>query len=99
MELQRPRCSASGWRATAATSVILEHLDMDDATLVGASMGGNAIWAYVDQYGPERVRAIVIVDQTPKMLNSPDWPYGFYGYEASNAGTLFANGVPATGRG
>jgi non-heme chloroperoxidase len=78
---------------------LLDHLDLNDATLVGASMGGNAIWAYVDQYGSERARAIVIVDQTPKMLNSPDWPYGFYGYNANNAGTFFANGVPSTGRG
>ncbi len=80
-------------------SGLLEHLGLNDATLVGASMGGNAIWAYVDQYGPDRLRAIVIVDQTPKMLNSPDWPYGFYRYEASNAGTFFANGVRTTGRG
>jgi non-heme chloroperoxidase len=77
----------------------LEHLGLADATLVGASMGGNAIWAYVDQYGSDRVRAVVIVDQTPKMLNSADWPYGFYGYDADNAGTLFAAGVPETGRG
>jgi len=33
------------------------------------------------------------------MLNSSDWPYGFYGFDASNAGTLFAHGVPATGKG
>ena len=78
---------------------LLEHLGLNDATLVGASMGGNAIWAYVDQFGPDRLRAIVIADQTPKMLNSPDWPYGHYGYEASNAGTYFANGIRTTGRG
>ena len=77
----------------------LDHLELTDVTLVGASMGGNAIWAYVDQYGPERVRAVVIVDQTPKMLNSDDWSYGFYGYDADNAGTLFVAGVPETGRG
>jgi non-heme chloroperoxidase len=58
---------------------LLEHLGLNDVTLVGASMGGNAIWAYVDQFGPDRLRAIVIADQTPKMLNSPDWPYGHYG--------------------
>ena len=77
----------------------LEHLGLDEATLVGASMGGNAIWAYVDQYGPDRVTAVVIVDQTPKMLNSDDWPHGFYGFDAANAGTMFAAGVPGTGRG
>jgi len=78
---------------------LLEHLGLNDATLVGASMGGNAIWAHVNQFGPDRLRAIVIADQTPKMLNSPDWPYGHYGYEASNAGTYFANGIRTTGRG
>ena len=78
---------------------LLEHLGVIDATLVGASMGGNAIWAYLDQFGPDRVRAVVIAEQTPRMLNSPDWPFGLYGFEASNAGTFFADGVPATGRG
>ena len=39
------------------------------------------------------------VDQTPKMLNAEDWPYGFYGFAADDAGTLFAAGVPQTGRG
>jgi non-heme chloroperoxidase len=75
---------------------LLQHLGLNDATLVGASMGGNAIWAYIDQFAPDRARAIVIVDQTPKMLNSPDWPSGFYGYEPSNAGTFAAAGMIPT---
>jgi non-heme chloroperoxidase len=33
------------------------------------------------------------------MLNSPDWPHGFYRYQPSNAGTFFADGMQATGRG
>jgi pimeloyl-ACP methyl ester carboxylesterase len=41
---------------------------------------------------------VVIIDQTPKMLNSDDWPYGFYGYDQSNARTLFAESVPNPGR-
>jgi hypothetical protein len=48
----------------------------------------------MNAHNPAQGKAIVIVDQTPKMLNSPDWPYGFYGYNATNAGTFFANGVP-----
>jgi non-heme chloroperoxidase len=78
---------------------LLEHLDLEDAVVVGASMGGNSLWAYVDQFGPARLAGAVIVDQTPKMLNAPDWEYGFYGYDADNAGTLFAHGVPDNGRG
>jgi non-heme chloroperoxidase len=78
---------------------LLAHLDLDHAAVVGASMGGNTFWAYVDQFGPARLRAAVIVDQTPKMLNADGWEYGFYGYDRSNAGTLFADGVPDNGRG
>ncbi len=78
---------------------LLAHLDLDAAVVVGASMGGNTIWAYVDQFGPARLSAAVIVDQTPKMLNDDGWRYGFYGYEAHNEGTLFAEGVPDSGRG
>jgi non-heme chloroperoxidase len=77
---------------------LLDHLGLDDVMLVGASMGGNAIWAYVDQFGSSRLRGVVIVDQTPKMLNTADWPYGFYGYNVANAG-MFAEGVPPTGVG
>ena len=78
---------------------LLAHLDLEDVAVVGASMGGNTFWAYVDQFGPARLRGAVIVDQTPKMLNADGWEHGFYGYDATNAGTLFAAGVPDTGRG
>ena len=61
-------------------------------------MGGNSIWALVAQFGCAGLRDVVIVDQTPKMLNSDDWPYGFYGYDASNVDTLFASGIPDPGR-
>ena len=62
-------------------------------------MGANTLWAYVDQQGTEALAGIVCIDQTPRMLNADDWPHGFYGYDATNAGTLFAAGAPRTGRG
>ncbi len=77
---------------------LLDAIDVRSAALVGASMGGNAIWAYVDQYGTGRLSGVVIVDQTPKMLNTADWAHGFYGFDASDA-MAFARGVPPTGRG
>ena len=73
-------------------------LGLEDATLVGQSMGGNSIWALLASGRTAGIRDIVIVDQTPKMLNADDWPYGFYGYDASNVDTLFASGVPDPGR-
>lgn len=78
---------------------LLARLDLSDAVLVGASMGASTIWSFLDQFGGSRVAAVVSVDQTPKMLNTADWPHGFYGYDETNADTLFAERIPDTGRG
>lgn len=40
----------------------LDRLDLDEVVLVGWSMGAGVIWEYVDQFGTERVRAVVDVD-------------------------------------
>ena len=73
-------------------------LNLADVTVVGQSMGGNSIWAMLAAGPVPELRGIVIVDQTPKMLNTDDWPYGFYDYDASNIDTRFAEGVPDPGR-
>jgi non-heme chloroperoxidase len=78
---------------------VLTHLDLHSVALVGGSMGGNTIWAYLEQFGTERIGSIVIVDQTPKMLNSDEWKHGFYGYTEANRDTMFAAGIPSTGHG
>lgn len=57
---------------------VLDGLDINDALLVGASMGASTIWAYVDLFGTERLRGIVSIDQTPKMINEDGWDLGFY---------------------
>ncbi|WP_233255719.1 alpha/beta fold hydrolase [Naasia lichenicola] len=33
------------------------------------------------------------------MLNSADWPYGYYGYTEDNVDTFFAESIPSTGHG
>lgn len=78
---------------------VLETLDLRGAVLVGGSMGASTIWSYLAQFGADRVAAVVSVDQTPKMLNTVEWPHGFYGYDESNADTYFAEGIPQTGHG
>lgn len=77
----------------------LTQLDLGPVVLVGGSMGASTIWAYVDLFGMDGVRGIVSIDQTPKMINTEDWPYGFYGLTPETSGTFFAAGIPATGRG
>jgi non-heme chloroperoxidase len=77
---------------------LLAGLELADATIVGQSMGGNATWALLQQFGTAGIRDIVIVDQTPKMLNTAEWPYGFYDYDEANVDTYFASGIPDPGR-
>ncbi|MGK5683001.1 alpha/beta fold hydrolase [Actinoplanes sp. URMC 104] len=78
---------------------VLAALSLDDVVLVGGSMGASAIWAYYDLFGAERLRAVVTIDQTPKMVNDVSWEHGFYGLTRHNVGTFFDGGVPDTGRG
>ncbi|WP_166974155.1 alpha/beta fold hydrolase [Brevibacterium atlanticum] len=78
---------------------VLKGLDLRDALLVGGSMGGNTIWSYLAQASTDRIAGIAIVDQTPAMLNTDDWPHGFYGYDTTNVDTYFAESIPNTGHG
>lgn len=78
---------------------VLNGLDLTGAVLVGGSMGGNTIWSYIAQCGLDRLAGAVVVDQTPKMLNTADWAHGFYGYDESNRDTYFAERIPDTGKG
>ena len=78
---------------------LLDAAGLDQVVLVGGSMGASAIWAYYDLFGADRLRGIVTVDQTPKMVNDEVWPHGFYGLTRHNLGTFFEDGVPDTGHG
>jgi non-heme chloroperoxidase len=77
----------------------LTALRLEDVALVGGSMGGSTIWAYCDLFGDARLRAVVTIDQTPRIVNDESWPYGFYGVTRANVGTFFDKGIPDTGRG
>ncbi len=57
--------------------LLMESLDLRDATLVGFSMGGGEVVRYLSQYGSERVaQAVLISSVTPYMLKTGDNPDG-----------------------
>lgn len=78
---------------------LLDALGVEQAYLVGGSMGASSIWAYFDLFGYARCLGMVSVDQTPKMVNRDGWVNGFYGLTADNLGTFWDDGIPPTGRG
>ena len=51
-------------------------LDLEEAVLVGHSMGAFVAWEYIRQFGEERLAGFVNIDQPPCDSRRPDWPHG-----------------------
>jgi non-heme chloroperoxidase len=59
---------------------LLDETDVEDATLVGFSMGGGEVARYLGEYGSDRIaRAAFISAVTPFLLKRPDNPEGVDG--------------------
>ncbi len=48
---------------------LIESLDLHEVTLIGHSMGAATIFSYVNQFGCDRLKRIVVVDMSPYMRN------------------------------
>ena len=57
---------------------LLDSLDLDDVVLVGWSMGAIVSWEYVEQFGTDRIRAMVDVDMEPSPLQRDGYDHGSY---------------------
>ena len=58
-------------------NTVMEELALEDATLVGFSMGGGEVVRYLSEYGSTRVaRAVLVAAVTPFLLKTPDNPEG-----------------------
>lgn len=58
---------------------LFAHLDLQDVHLGGLSMGACTSMQYHHLYGFDRVRAYLHIDQSPRVINTPDWPHGLLG--------------------
>lgn len=84
--VDRRHCGASdfpahGMRMTrqgADLHELLVHLQLDAPVVVGSSLGANALLAMVDVFGDAALGGLVLVDQTPKMVNDAEWRFGLY---------------------
>jgi pimeloyl-ACP methyl ester carboxylesterase len=58
-------------------AMVIEELELRDATLVGFSMGGGEVASYCARKGVDRLRSVVFASSvTPYMLNTKDNPEG-----------------------
>ncbi len=58
---------------------LLDILQLPEAVLLGWSLGVYDVLAYLDRHGCERVKALVLVDESPRIVKSgaEDWGEGF----------------------
>lgn len=57
---------------------LLEHLRIDDAVVLGYSMGAAVLCYYLQQYGTLHMSKIIIGDMSPKPVSDKEWKLGIY---------------------
>lgn len=57
---------------------LIEELALERVALLGWSMGASVVLAYIRAYGCDNLSHVIIVDNTAKMINAPDWKYGSF---------------------
>ncbi|APU71815.1 alpha/beta fold hydrolase [Companilactobacillus crustorum] len=72
---QRTAANLSIEQLTADLAGLIDYLKLDQPILIGHSMGASVCYDYLSHY--QNVDAVMAIDQSPKMLNDVDWPYGF----------------------
>lgn len=69
----RPAHGHTIHRLAADLHDLLYGLGLDRVTLVGHSMGCSVAWAYLELYGTERLRNLVLTDGAPCLTAHPGW--------------------------
>ena len=68
---------------------VIEHLGLDDAVLVGWSLGGPVVLSYYQQYsGDSRIKALGLIDSSPFPFSPEEWnshALRNYNFDAMNA--------------
>lgn len=62
---------------------LVHYLDINEVAFIGHSMGSSLLYDLI-KTAPELAKLVVVVDQTPYMLNTANWQYGFMNYTPNN---------------
>lgn len=58
---------------------MLDHFGLQRSALVGHSMGALTLMQYLHVYGTQRVAAVMLVDQSPRIVTDDSWRLGLFG--------------------
>lgn len=56
---------------------LLNFLQLKKPFLIGHSMGASIIYGFLSAYPEFPLSGVISVDQSPKMINTPTWHYGY----------------------
>ncbi|VTU24288.1 AB hydrolase superfamily protein YdjP [Variovorax sp. PBL-H6] len=66
-------------RLAADLAEMLDHFGLQRAVLVGHSMGALTLMQYLHLHGTQRVAAVALVDQSPRIVTDDSWRLGLFG--------------------
>lgn len=72
---------------------LLDHLSVDEVSLVGWSMGTAVILSYIRQFGCDRLRSVAFVDQSPRFLDGEGWKFPLHGGYSPSDLAVFVQGL------
>ncbi len=55
---------------------LIEALELEELTLVAYSMGACVAFKYIELFGDDNLKALVICDMTPKLISDETWDLG-----------------------
>jgi non-heme chloroperoxidase len=58
---------------------MLDQFGLQRSVLVGHSMGALTLMQYLHSYGTQRVAAVTLVDQSPRIVTDDSWRLGLFG--------------------
>ncbi|MDM0108098.1 alpha/beta hydrolase [Variovorax sp. J22R24] len=58
---------------------MLDHFGLQRSVLVGHSMGALTLMQYLHLYGTQRVAAVTLIDQSPRIVTDDSWRLGLFG--------------------
>lgn len=72
---------------------LIEKLEINMPILIGNSMGASTIYAYLSLFGTESIKGVISIDQSPKMINTDKWEYGYKNLSWGNFPDYMRNSI------
>lgn len=69
----KPAHGYNAHRIAADMRELMLHLDLRDINLLGHSGGVKYLWAYWELYAGDRLKKLVVVDDSPRLVDNPAW--------------------------